>query len=147
MNPDRLDPTIYIIPRLDSEGLDPIVEDNKVIINGIGPYHRLGTPVVESCARNGTHYVDFSTETLWVAEVIYNYHEMTMISGATIILAISGSSAPSDLAAWLIAPYIGAHNLPEASEVVGYGKMTMLGMQGGSLHTVLDVAETYGIGA
>ena len=98
MNPDRLDPTIYIIPRLDSEGLDPIVEDSRVIINGIGPYHRLGTPVVESCARNGTHYVDFSTETLWVAEVIYNYHEMTTISGATIILAISGYSVPSDLA-------------------------------------------------
>ncbi|KAH7180225.1 hypothetical protein DER46DRAFT_668228 [Fusarium sp. MPI-SDFR-AT-0072] len=75
---------------------------------------------LEACARNGTHYVDFSTETAWIAEMIRDFHEVAKGSGAIIIAAISGSSAPSDLVA-------------------------MLGMQGGSLHTVLDVAETYGI--
>ncbi|EXL71467.1 hypothetical protein FOPG_12771 [Fusarium oxysporum f. sp. conglutinans race 2 54008] len=66
--------------------------------------------------------------------MIRDFNEVAKGSGAIIIPAISGSSAPSDL-----------QGLPIASEIVCSGKLNMLGMQGGSLHTVLDVAETYGI--
>ncbi|KAL9573950.1 hypothetical protein ACKAV7_001894 [Fusarium commune] len=145
IHPDRLEPEIYVIPQLDGEGLDPLVKNTKVLISGIGPYHRHGTPIIEACARNGTHYVDFSTETAWIAEMIRDSHEVAKGSGAIIIPAISGSSAPSDLVAWLIASYLQKQGLPPASEIVCSGKLSMLGMQGGSLHTVLDVAETYGI--
>ncbi|KAF5679184.1 protoporphyrinogen oxidase [Fusarium heterosporum] len=145
ISPDRLEPTIYVIPQLDSYGLDPIISDTDVIINGIGPYHQYGTPVVESCARNGTHYVDFCTETQWISDIIRDYDIKAKESGAIIIPAISGSSAPSDLVAWLVACYLRDHGLPVASEVICSGKLTMHGMQGGSLHTVLGVAATYGI--
>ncbi|OBS23094.1 hypothetical protein FPOA_03653 [Fusarium poae] len=145
INPDRLEPAVHIISQLDEQNLVPLVEKSHVIINGIGPYHRHATPVVAACAMNGTHYVDFSTETLWISEMIRDYHELAVSSGASIIPAISGSSAPSDLAAWLMASYFSDHGLPATSEVICSGEMTMLGMQGGSLHTVLDVAENYGI--
>ncbi|KAF4438730.1 Saccharopine dehydrogenase Homospermidine synthase [Fusarium acutatum] len=145
ISPDRLEPGTYVIPQLDAEGLNLLVKRTKVLINGIGPYHHYGTPVVDACARNGTHYVDFSTETAWVAEMICNSHETAKGSGAIIIPAISGSSAPSDLVAWLIARHLRDRGLPAASEIVCAGKLSMLGMQGGSLHTVLDVAGTYGI--
>ncbi|CAG2008390.1 unnamed protein product [Fusarium graminearum] len=146
INPDRLEPFIHVVSQIDEQALDPLVKKSKVIINGIGPYRRYATPIVAACARNGTHYVDFSTETSWISEIIRDYHELAVESGATIIPAIAGSSAPSDLVAWLIVSYLNDHNLQEASEVVCSGRMTMLGMQGGSLHTVLDVAEKYGIG-
>ncbi|TXC03545.1 hypothetical protein FocTR4_00000026 [Fusarium oxysporum f. sp. cubense] len=71
---------------------------------------------------------------------------MAKSSGVIIIPAISGSSAPSDLVAWLIAGYLRKQGLHAASEIVSSGKLSMLRTQGGSLHTVLDVAETYGIG-
>ncbi|KAF5574667.1 Saccharopine dehydrogenase Homospermidine synthase [Fusarium subglutinans] len=145
INPDRLEPAVYIIPQLDTEGLEPIVRKTKVLINGIGPYHRYGSPVVNACVRNGTHYVDSSTETAWIAETIQNFHETAKNSGAIIIPAISGSSAPSDLVAWLIARHLREQGLPAASKIVCSGKLSMIGMQGGSLHTVLDVAETYGV--
>ncbi|KAH7493078.1 hypothetical protein FOMA001_g2126 [Fusarium oxysporum f. sp. matthiolae] len=132
IDPDRLGPETYVISQLDAEGLEPIVK--KVLTNGIGPYHCHGTPVVEACACNGTHYVDLNTETAWIAEMIRDFDQVAKGSGAIIIPAISGSSAPSDL-----------QGLPIASEIVCSGKLNMLGMQGGSLHTVLDVAETYGI--
>ncbi|KAF7557488.1 hypothetical protein G7046_g6041 [Stylonectria norvegica] len=146
INPDRLEPAIFVIPQLDKAGLDPIVRNSRIIINGIGPYHRYGTPVVESCACNGTHYVDFSTETEWIINMAKMYHDVAQSSGAMIIPAISGSSSPSDLVAWLIAGYLRDHGSAKAREVLCSGKLTMLGMQGGSLHTVVDVAETYGIG-
>ncbi|EXK80003.1 hypothetical protein FOQG_15426 [Fusarium oxysporum f. sp. raphani 54005] len=145
INPDRLEPDTYVIPQLDGDGLDPLVKNTKVIINGIGPYHRHGTPVVEAWTRNGTHHLDFSTETAWMAQMIRDCHELAKSSAAIIIPAISGSSAPSDLVAWLIACYLRKHGLPAASEIVCSGKLSMLGIQGSSLHTVLDVAETYGI--
>ncbi|KAH6991564.1 Saccharopine dehydrogenase-domain-containing protein [Fusarium venenatum] len=145
INPDRLEPTVHIVSQLDAQSLDPLVKAANVIINGVGPYHRYATPVVEACARNGTHYADFSTEKLWISEMIRDYHELAVSSGATIIPSISGPSAPSDLAAWLIVSYLGRHGLPAASEVICSGEMTMLGMRGGSLHTVLDVAENYGV--
>ncbi|RSL90864.1 hypothetical protein CEP52_014434 [Fusarium oligoseptatum] len=145
IDPDRLEPAIHIVPRLDSENLDPLICNTKVLINGIGPYHRYGTPVVGSCARNGTHYVDFSTETAWIADMIRDYHNLAAKSGAIIIPAISGSSSPSDLVAWLLINHLYDHGLQVPSEVVCSGKLNMLGMQGGSLHTVLDVAEHYGI--
>ncbi|KAF4497171.1 saccharopine dehydrogenase [Fusarium agapanthi] len=127
INPDRLEPAIYIIPQLNAEGLEPIVRKTKVLINGIGPYHHYGTPVVDACARNGTHYVDFSTETAWIAQMIRNFHEPAKGSGAIIIPAISGSSAPSYLVAWLIARHLQEQGLPAASEIVWSGKLRMLG--------------------
>lgn len=74
INPDRLEPDTYVSPQLDGEGLDPLVKNTEVLINGIGPYHRHGTPVVEACARDGTHYLDFSTETAWIAQMIRDFH-------------------------------------------------------------------------
>ncbi|KAG7421206.1 hypothetical protein Forpe1208_v000034 [Fusarium oxysporum f. sp. rapae] len=76
---------------------------------------------LEACARNGTHYVDFSTETAWIAEMIRDFHEVAKGSGAIIIAAISGSSAPSDLVAWLIASYLQKQGLPPASEIKSKG--------------------------
>ncbi|KAL6353710.1 hypothetical protein LRP88_12698 [Fusarium phalaenopsidis] len=146
INPDRLEPAIHIIPRLDADSLDPLIVNTKVLINGIGPYHRYGTPVVKSCARNGTHYVDFSTETAWIADMIRDYHSLAEQSGAIIIPAISGSSSPSDLVAWLLVTHLHDHELPAPSEVVCSGKLNMLGVQGGSRHTVIGVAEDCGIG-
>ncbi|CAJ0546791.1 Ff.00g014180.m01.CDS01 [Fusarium sp. VM40] len=127
---DRLEPTIYVIPQLDAQGLDPVIKETSVLINGIGPYHKYGAPVVESCARNGTHYVDFSTETMWISEMIRDYHVVAQASGAIIIPAISGSSAPSDLMAWLVVRQIRDQGLPAPHEVVCSGKLNMLGMQG-----------------
>ncbi|RSL61037.1 hypothetical protein CEP54_006461 [Fusarium duplospermum] len=118
---DRLEPTIHIVPRLDSDRLDSLICNTKVLINGIGPYHRYGTPVVESRARNGTHYVDFSTETAWIADMIRDYHNLAEKSGAIIIPAISGSSSPSDLVAWLLVNHLHDYGLPAPSEVRSAG--------------------------
>ncbi|KAI1842031.1 hypothetical protein JX266_011786 [Neoarthrinium moseri] len=147
LNLDRLPPSICSIADLQSDHLSLLVQRSKVIINGIGPYHRFSTPVVEACARHGTHYVDFSTETLWIADMIAAYDATARASGAVIIPAISGSSSPSDVVTWLLATAIRRHYPRESriSEVVCSGKLTMLGMQGGSLETVLQVAEKYGI--
>ena len=44
----------------DAASLDSVARRSKVIIALAGPYAKLGTPVVEACVRNRTHYVDIT---------------------------------------------------------------------------------------
>lgn len=65
--------------------------------------------------------------------MIGKYHGIAKQSGAAIIPAISISSSPSDLMAWLLASYTHEHTVPggrTVDEVLGSGELTMLGMQG-----------------
>lgn len=39
--------------------LDTLARKTKLIISTVGPFMHYGTPVVEACAINGTHYVDW----------------------------------------------------------------------------------------
>ena len=57
LNRDRQQPGIEITS-LSPEDLDILSRKTKLIITTVGPYYLYGTPVVEACAKNGTHYVD-----------------------------------------------------------------------------------------
>ncbi|KAI1631644.1 hypothetical protein F4809DRAFT_646234 [Biscogniauxia mediterranea] len=61
--PSRAAPSIHVLP-----DLSPLARRTAALINGAGPYHRHSSPVVAACAGGGgTYYVDFTTETPWVA--------------------------------------------------------------------------------
>ena len=49
---------IEICELVDKE-LDALAKKTQLIITTVGPYVKFGTPVVEACANNGTHYVDW----------------------------------------------------------------------------------------
>ncbi|KAF2495603.1 hypothetical protein BU16DRAFT_572844 [Lophium mytilinum] len=144
MHPDRVSPAIEVV-RLEKKALVGLTQRTRVLINGVGPYHRYSTPVVEACAENGTHYVDFSTETPWIKEMVDKYHTTAQKSGAVIIPAISNSSSPSDLTAYLIATAIRTAFSTGTAEVISSGQLEFAGMSGGSFTTVLSVMETYGV--
>ena len=44
----------------DPASLDTITARTAVVIALAGPYAKLGTPIVEACIRNGSHYVDLT---------------------------------------------------------------------------------------
>lgn len=46
------------IIELNPSSLNPLIQRTRVVINGIGPFHRFSTPIVAACATLGTHYVD-----------------------------------------------------------------------------------------
>lgn len=57
LNPDRRAPGVEV-GSLSLEDLDILTKKTEVLITTVGPFHLHGTPVVEACARNGTHYID-----------------------------------------------------------------------------------------
>ncbi|KAL2814886.1 Saccharopine dehydrogenase-domain-containing protein [Aspergillus cavernicola] len=140
--PDRVQPETELV-ELDIESLTPLVSKSKVVINGVGPFHRFSTPIVEACARLGVHYVDFTTETLWIKGLIEKYEDVARESGAILIPGIS-PTAPADLIAWLITKQIRDSFSTGPSEVIATGKLDIKAMSAGSLTTVLDSLATYG---
>ncbi len=57
LNHDRLDPEILTVELTPVE-LEVLARRTTVLLNTVGPYHLYSTPVVEACAKNGTHYLD-----------------------------------------------------------------------------------------
>ena len=83
INADRLQPAIEVAD-LKKEDLHALAKKMTVLINTVGPYSRLGEPVVEACAANGTHYLDVTGESPWVAEMVQKYHEKARASGSIV---------------------------------------------------------------
>ncbi|KAF2268875.1 hypothetical protein CC78DRAFT_608141 [Lojkania enalia] len=145
LNPNRY-PSEIIVTLIDDNSLPNLARQTKVLVNGVGPYHRYSEPILRTCAQEGTHYVDFSTETPRIAEMVAQYEDTAKKSGSIIIPAASLSSSPPDLLAWLIASKLREKNGKPTKEIVACSKLNMAGMQGTSAITALESAQHYGIG-
>jgi short subunit dehydrogenase-like uncharacterized protein len=102
----------------------------------VGPYAKYGLPLVEACAKAGTHYADINGEVLFMRSVIDDYHATAEASGARIVLACGFDSLPSDL---------GVLVLHEAAGELGATTLVVTemrgGASGGTLATMRLVAE------
>lgn len=57
LNPDRRAPGVEVAT-LSPGDIDTLTKKTKVLISTVGPFHLYGTPVLEACVKNGTHYID-----------------------------------------------------------------------------------------
>ncbi|KEF53752.1 uncharacterized protein A1O9_10153 [Exophiala aquamarina CBS 119918] len=134
--------------QLNPKGPVPGIEfaqNTKVLLNAIGPYTTYGGLILEACASTGTSYLDFSTETPWIEEMILKYHARAKTNRAIIIPAIGNSSSPSALIAYLLASQYPKYHGTDAQEIVSAFGMKINGMSGGSLASVTAVVARYGI--
>ena len=73
------------------------VSDTRVIITTVGPFEKYGSPVVEACAKLGTHYVDITGETGWVQTMLLRWEDHAQKTGAKIVSMCGFDCMPSDL--------------------------------------------------
>ena len=100
LNSTRKPPTVIPIAKLTTPDLLPIAKKTKVLLNAVGPYNLYSTPVVEACAKSGTHYIDATGETPWIKAIITAHEATAKSSGAIMIPSVGLESAPSDLIAY-----------------------------------------------
>jgi short subunit dehydrogenase-like uncharacterized protein len=86
----------------DPAALSALAGSTRVLATTVGPYARHGLPVVEACARAGTHYLDLTGEILFVREAIDRFDAPARESGARIVHSCGYDSIPSDLAVLLL---------------------------------------------
>jgi short subunit dehydrogenase-like uncharacterized protein len=87
----------------DAASLAALAASTRVLATTVGPYVRHGLPVVEACARAGTHYADLTGEVLFVRRAIDRTDAVARDTGARIVHACGYDSIPSDLTALLLA--------------------------------------------
>jgi short subunit dehydrogenase-like uncharacterized protein len=91
----------------DAVALAALAASARVVVSTVGPYARYGMPLVEACARAGTHYADLTGEVLFVREAIDRCDALARASGARIVHSCGYDSIPSDLGMLLLHEHAG----------------------------------------
>ncbi|MFQ1002682.1 saccharopine dehydrogenase family protein [Modestobacter sp. SSW1-42] len=87
----------------DAATLAALAGSTRVLVSTVGPYLRHGLPLVEACARAGTHYADLTGEVLFVRQAVDRVDAVARETGARIVHACGYDSIPSDLGTLLLA--------------------------------------------
>ena len=96
------DLTILKVDSNDQKSLDAMTSAAKCILTTVGPYQLYGSNLVESCAKNGTDYVDLTGEPGWMYEMINEHKETAKKSGARIVFSCGFDSIPFDLGVYFV---------------------------------------------
>jgi short subunit dehydrogenase-like uncharacterized protein len=126
---------------VDAREPDELVASARVVCTTVGPYVRYGRPLVDACARTGTHYVDLTGEVPFVRDVIDDLHDVAVASGARLVPSCGYDAIPSDLAVLLLAEQA-------AADVAGTLRDTTLvasvtgGVSGGTVDSMRAHVET-----
>ena len=96
------DITILEVDSTDLDSLDKMTTSAKCILTTVGPYQLYGSKLVESCAKNGTDYVDLTGEPGWMYEMINAHKETAQKSGARLVFSCGFDSIPFDLGVYFL---------------------------------------------
>jgi len=117
----------------DAASLAKLAEQTTVVCTTVGPYAKYGLPLVEACAKAGTHYCDLTGETQFMRDSIDRYDGTAQASGARIVHTCGFDSIPSDLGVLALHEALG--KLVRATYVVVVAKG---GFSGGTVASLLN---------
>ena len=98
----KKDVKILEVDSSDLDSLNKMIISAKCVLTTVGPYQLYGSKLVESCARNGTDYVDLTGEPGWMYEMINAHTETAQKSGARIVFSCGFDSIPFDLGVYFV---------------------------------------------
>lgn len=119
----------------DATSMSALAASTRVLFTTVGPYARYGVPVVEACARAGTHYGDLTGEVSFLRQAIDGYDTLARSTGARIVHSCGYDSVPSDLAVLLL------HQAAEADGAGGLADVRLIasargGFSGGTVDSM-----------
>ncbi|MFA9430641.1 trans-acting enoyl reductase family protein [Egicoccus sp. AB-alg2] len=135
-------PAIEVVDLADDAGLRALTARTTVVATTIGPYARLGEPIVAACVDTGTDYADITGEPGFVALVRDRYGEAAHRAGVRLVTCCGFDSVPHDLGAQFTAAL-----LPQDAEleVRGYVEANAR-FSGGTAHSALEAVASRRLG-
>lgn len=124
---------IEVVDASDAAGLQQLASRTKVVCTTVGPYAKHGLPLVEACAKEGTHYCDLTGETQFMRDSIDRANDTAKKSGARIVHTCGFDSIPSDLGVQALSEVLG--QMKRATYVVVTAKG---GFSGGTVASLLN---------
>jgi short subunit dehydrogenase-like uncharacterized protein len=127
-------------PVLEADATDPasmaaLAARSRVVATTVGPFLRYGLPLVEACARAGTHYADLTGEVQFIRRAADACDAAARAGGARIVHACGYDSIPSDLAVLLLHERAAADGGGELGRVRHVASVRG-GLSGGTLDTI-----------
>lgn len=143
-----LGPTAVAWPLIEADSsdvtsLNALVARTRVVATTVGPYRRLGMPLVRACVEAGTHYADLTGEVAFMRESIDTCHDEAARHGVRIVHACGFDSIPSDLGVLMLHKAVkadGAGKLEDTTLVISALKG---GLSGGTIDSMrVQLRET-----
>jgi short subunit dehydrogenase-like uncharacterized protein len=129
-----------VAPSQDQAAIAKVVGRARVVLSTAGPFALYGTPIVDTCVRLGTHYVDITGETPWMRDIAARYHEPAAANGTRIIPCCGFDSVPSDLGTMLMARHVRESMGVPCQEVRSYFQFSG-GLNGGTVASLLNMLK------
>ncbi|WP_083606148.1 trans-acting enoyl reductase family protein [Psychrobacter sp. Cmf 22.2] len=128
----------------DDASLDKMTKQTQVIISTVGPYLKYGEPLIKSCTKNGTDYVDLTGEAIFIKDMMDKYQDAAKQSGARIVNSCGFDSIPSDLGVYYTQQQA-EKKFDEACTVINMRvKAAKGGLSGGTVASMATIFEEVG---
>ncbi|MFU8841704.1 MAG: saccharopine dehydrogenase family protein [Nitriliruptoraceae bacterium] len=126
-------PDVEVVDVSDLVGLLDLAARTRALATTVGPYARLGEPVVQACVRAGTDYADITGEPAFVDLLRARYDADAARRGVRIVTCCGFDSVPHDLGvAFTVAQLPDDVPLTVRGYVRGQGRLS-----GGTLHSAV----------
>ncbi len=113
----------------------------RVVCTTVGPYAKYGTPLVEACVENATHYCDLTGEIQWMRKMIDAHHDAARDSGARIVFTCGFDCIPADLGVHFVQREMKARHGVSASRVKMRVKDFKGGASGGTIASMINMLD------
>lgn len=118
----------------DRASLDRLAASTRVVLTTVGPYARLGVPLVEACVDAGTDCVDITGEPEFVNGLLDRVDAKARSRGVRIVNCCGFDSVPHDLGALFTMRQLGAEEPVELEGLV----QASGGISGGTWHSTVN---------
>lgn len=112
------------------ESLRRLVRPKDVLISTVGPFSRLGHPVIEAAIAAGATYFDSTGEAPFIRDVFTRYGTESERAGAALVTAFGSDWVPGNLAGALALRQAKSSSQPVATLQLGYF------LTGGTRHSI-----------
>ena len=121
-----------------TSSLPSLVRDTRAIISTAGPFTLYGSPVVEFCAKFGTHYADIAAEGDWFKTMMAQWQATAKTTGAKLISFCGHDSVPWEYSVLKLDETIRGHSPydDEELETVKLMNESNGGPSGGTIATI-----------
>lgn len=132
---------ILVVDALNLPQVWKMTTRSKVILSVVGPFSRLGNNLVFSCARNGTDYCDYSSESKWMQYNVHQYHRLARDSGARMVCGAGPSPLFWDMATFAVHRRVKREDARDELVRVEHANDLKFNISGGGLRSMINVID------
>ena len=141
LGPDADAIPLLVADSADTDSLNRLCQQSRVILSTVGPYALYGESLIEACVTHGNDYCDLTGEAYWIKKMLDKYELAAQKSGARIINCCGFDSIPSDLGVYFLQQMSQQQNGYSFNHLKLRVKAMKGGISGGTVASGIEMAK------